>query len=857
MQAERWTHLKELVSEALEHQPAEWPDWLAAACAGDSDLQAEVLSLLRGQNQVANFIETPAVSRGLEILAEDEDHRSPVGQRIGPYVLVREIGHGGMGSVFLAERADQFRQQVAIKLVRSGIASADVLRRFRQERQILAALDHPNIARLLDGGVTDEGLPYLVLDHVDGQAINQYAQQHQLSLTDRLKLFRTVCSAITYAHQNLIVHRDIKPSNILVTAEGVPKLLDFGIAKLLDPDLSPTAGHTATELKVMTPEYASPEQVRGEPVTTATDTYSLGVVLYELLTGHRPYRFKSRQPQEVVRVICEQEPERPSTALSRIADEAKSNGASATADTPESLRTARKLPSEKLRRLLSGDLDNIVMMAMRKEHERRYASVEQFSEDIRRHLEGLPVLAHKDTFSYRAAKFVRRHKSGAVAAGLIVLTLVIGITATVWQARTARRERDKAQYINAFLQDMLGAAAPEAHGTDVKVIDVLNEASKRAKTDLINKPEVMADVLLTLGRTYMGLGQYAPAEADLRAALEASLKSNGELHSTTANSMGLLGLALAEQNKLIEGEQISRKAVELQRKLHPGGNEDLAVALYALGYDLIGKGEPKAAQPLLQEASDLARTHLGSANGYYMTSLVMLGNAHERAGEVDLAEPLYRQAIEVGGRVEPRYRIYLAQAQAFLGILLINKEAYPEAETLLTQSENTYRDVLGGDTNYSVGTVKAYLGLLYFRKGDYAKAEDEDRKALDLLRAYLGPESALTVSTSATLGITLTREGKASEGEPFLRDALEVRKKILPPGDVYISLTESSLGECLTTQRRYDEAEPLLLRGYAGLKGNLGDKDSRTIEALKRLVALYRDWKKPDKAAQFSAMLSQ
>ncbi|HEX3084925.1 MAG TPA: serine/threonine-protein kinase, partial [Pyrinomonadaceae bacterium] len=595
MQTERWTQLKDLVSEALEHEPAEWHAWLAANCAGDRDLQAEAMSLLQNQNQVAAFIETPAVSRGLEIIAEDEDQRSLVGKRVGSYVLVREIGHGGMGSVFLAERPDQFRQQVAIKLVRPGIASADVLRRFRQERQILAALDHPNIARLLDGGVTDEGLPYLVLDYVDGQAINQYAQRQQLSVTDRLKLFRIICSAIAYAHQSLIIHRDIKPSNILVTEEGVPKLLDFGIAKLLDPDLSETAGHTATELKVMTPEYASPEQIKGEQVTTATDTYSLGVLLYELLTGHRPHRFKSRRPDEVARIICEEEPERPSLSLSRVEDKANSNGASADAIIPESVGMARREQPEKLRRLLSGDLDNIVLMAMRKEPERRYASVEQFSEDLRRHLEGLPVVAHKDTFSYRATKFVRRHKAGATAAALVIIAVISGIAATAWQARTARRERDKEQYINAFLQDMLGAAAPEVRGPDVREIDVLNEASKRAKTELADKPEIMADVLLTLGKTYGSLGQYAQAEADLRAAVDASLRTNGELHATTATSLGWLGMALGEQGKLAEGEQISRRAVELQRKLHPRGSVDLGVALYALGYNLIEKGEPKAA----------------------------------------------------------------------------------------------------------------------------------------------------------------------------------------------------------------------------------------------------------------------
>jgi serine/threonine protein kinase/tetratricopeptide (TPR) repeat protein len=853
MIARDWQRVEALLDEVLELSPAERPGFLNKACADDNGIRAEVESLLACEPEAEEFLRNPALSFS-EGLIDSETSDELAGQQIGPYRIVRELGRGGMGDVYLASRADdQYEKEVAIKLVKRGFGTDDIRRRFRHERQILATLDHPNIARLIDGGTTETGLPYFVMEYVDGIALNRYCDERKLNITERLKLFRTVCSAVQYAHQHLVIHRDLKPGNILVTAEGAPKLLDFGIAKVLDPDQSQTSGHTVTELKVMTPEYASPEQVRGEQVTTATDTYSLGVLLYELLTGHRPYRIKSRRPDEVARVICEEEPERPSTAISRVEEEVKSNGASAGAITPESVSTARNEQPEKLRRLLSGDLDNIVLMAMRKEPERRYASVEQFSEDIRRHLEGLPVVAHKDTFSYRTAKFVRRHKASAAAAGFIVLTFVIGVAAIAWEARTARRERDKAQYINTFLQDMLGAAAPDARGTDVKVIDVLNEASKRAKIELADKPEVMADVLLTLGRTYIGLGQYDKAEADLRAAVDASLRANGELHATTATSMGWLGLALAEQGKLTDGEQISRRAVDLQRKLHPQGNEDLGVALYALGYNLISKGEPKAAQPFLQEAAGLIKKHLGETNGYYMTSLVMLGSAHEKAGEVDMAEQLYRQAIDVGGRVEPRYRIYLAQAQLFLGSLLIQKAAYPEAELLLKQSETTYRDVFGGDTNYSVGVVKANLGLLYFLKGDYAKAEDEDRKALDLVRKYLGPESSLTVSTAATLGLTLTREGKATEGEPYLREALEIRKKALPPGDLYISITESSLGECLTAQKRYAEAEPLLIQSYDVMKQTQGEQNPRTLEARERLVKLYASWGKSQLAARFGS----
>lgn len=825
MKAE-WQRVEEVFLLALEQAAENRVAFLQSACAGDENLRAEVEAMLRSHEQAGDFMEQPAYELNAQLL-DQETGALQIGETFGDYKVLSLLGEGGMGEVYLAEDT-KLDRKVALKLVKSGLGRANLLRHFRREEKILAGLTHPNIARLYGGAVSENGIPYFVMEYVEGERLDSYCSARKLRLPERLQLFRKVCSAVSYAHQHLVIHRDIKPANIRVTAEGEPKLLDFGIAKLIDPQTDAIGELTITLQSVMTPEYASPEQVRGEEITTASDTYSLGVVLYEVLTGQRPYRIKTRRPDEMARAISEEEPQRPSTAL------------------------ARGQKSEiRNQRLLRGDLDNIVLMAMRKEPSRRYASVAQFSEDIRRHVEGLPVVARKDTVGYRSAKFIRRHRVGVTAASLVAIAIIAGLIVALWQARQARAQRDVAQRISTFLQDMLGAAAPEVKGVDVKVTDVLSDASIRAKTELADQPQVMADVLMTLGRTYISLGQYLPAEANLRAGLEASLKANGELHSTTATTMGWLGLALANLNKTAEGEQISRKAVDLQRKLHPRGHEDLAYALYALGYNLINKNEAKAAQPYLKEASELVKKHLGETHGAYMTSLVMLALAHERAGEVELAEHLYRQAIEVGGRVEPRYRIYLAQAQFCLGILLTNKAAYPEAEVLFQQSETIYRDVYGGDANYSVGFVKANLGWLYFLEGDYAKAEEEDRRALDLIRKYIGPEHNMAASTAATLGLTLTREGKAAEGEPYLRDALAIRKKILPPGDVVISGTESSLGECLTAQKRYAEAEPFLIDSYNELKAKLGDENKRTVETRQRLVKLYESWEKPDVAARF------
>lgn len=829
-----WRRLEEVFLAALE-EPAETREkFVENACRSEEPLRDEVLAMLRSHGETADFMETPAYQTNAELLVEQTGVLK-MGDRLGDYRIVSLIGEGGMGEVYLADDV-KLGRKVALKLVRPGFGGANLAKQFQREERILAGLTHPNIARLYGGAVSPQGLPYFVMEYVEGEPLDAYCDVRRLSLRDRLELFRKVCAAISYAHQHLVVHRDLKPANIRVTAEGEPKLLDFGIAKLLEDESVAIPSETITLTAAMTPDYASPEQLRGEAMTTSTDIYSLGVILFELLTGTKPYQTKSRSISEISRAITEQEPTRPSTAAAKRSEDSKF-GPSRTG-----IRNSK---------LLKGDLDNIVLTALRKEPARRYSSVGQFAEDVRRHLEGLPIVARKDTVGYRAVKFIGRNRIAVAATALVVLAIVAGLIVSLWQANRARAQRDVAQRINRFLQDMLGAAAPEAKGINVKVSDLLDEASRRAKTELASQPGVLADVLMTLGRTYLSLGNYDKAEKDLRTALEASLNANGERHPTTAMTMAWLGLALANQGNPSEGESVSRKAVELHRQLHPKGHEDLGVALYALGMNLTNKNEARAAQPVLEEAAALLKKHLGENHGYYMTSLVMLATAHERAGDVQKAEPLYRQAIEVGGGVEARYRIFLAQAQAFLGSLLTNKGSYAEAERLLRESETIYREVFGGETNYNIGVIKAHLGWLFFLQGDYAKAEAENRKAVDSLRQYVGSESPLTTSTSITLALAMTRNGKAAEAESYLREALVIRKKTLPADDAMITHTASILGECLTAQKRYAEAEPLLVESYHELKAKLGDQHKRTLDARERVAKLYDDWNKPEQAAQF------
>jgi serine/threonine protein kinase len=438
MIAERWQQIREIFDHALVLSADERLQFLDTACASDPELRREVDSLLFSHEEAGTrFLRTPAVD-----LSAPGRSGAPtrVGRRIGPYDILEEIAHGGMGEVYRAERADgQYEQEVAIKLVRCGRDAAGLLERFRHERQILATLDHPNIARLLDGGTTDDGIPYLVMELIDGERVDAYCDLHNLSITARLHLFRQICSAVQYAHRHLVIHRDLKPGNVLVTAAGIPKLLDFGIAKLVDP----ATNAETTLAPSMTPEYASPEQFRGDPITTASDVYSLGVVLYQLLTGSSPYAGNARSSHELVRAVCELDPGKPSTVVM------KERTAPAEAAVQRATRThissSREDSQAKLRRRLSGDLDNIVLMALRKEPQRRYASVEQFDEDIRRHLQGLPIAAVKGSLKYRAGKFVRRNRVVMVASLTVAIILSAGVTMTVRQARIARGQAEIAK----------------------------------------------------------------------------------------------------------------------------------------------------------------------------------------------------------------------------------------------------------------------------------------------------------------------------------------------------------------------------------------------------------------------------
>jgi serine/threonine protein kinase len=434
MTPEEFLRIRGLFEQALDQAPELRTAFLKEACGNDADLLDAVQNMLAADQHPSPFDQPVHAERPTSI-------ENFEGRRIGSYLIHEQIGQGGMGVVYRAERADEtFQKTVAFKVVRPATVSEEVLKRFHQERLILAALEHPCIARLIDGGSTPEGLPYLVMEYVEGTPIDQYCDEHRINVSERLRLFRSVCDAVQYAHRNLVVHRDLKPSNILVTHSGEVKLLDFGIAKLLgNRDGETTIYATRQGIHLMTPEYASPEQIKAEPITTSTDVYSLGVVLYELLTGHRPYRIKSRLLHELARVICEEEPTRPSTVIHQV--ETDGDEKSPITITPEQISQVREGKPAKLKKRLSGDLDNILLLALRKEPQCRYSSVEQFREDVERHLAGLPVRAQTDSLWYRTRKFVRRNRMGVAAAAMLGAALIT-VGASIWQASDARGRAD-------------------------------------------------------------------------------------------------------------------------------------------------------------------------------------------------------------------------------------------------------------------------------------------------------------------------------------------------------------------------------------------------------------------------------
>ncbi len=783
--------------------------FLAQACGEDAELRREVQSLLNTiEDTRDDFLERPLLA------GNAANATTPEGRRLGAFRILREIGHGGMSRVFLAIRDDdEIQQQVAVKVLKWGTSTREAVRRFRRERQILAHVEHPFVARFLDAGTTDDDLPYVVMEHVEGQPITRYCETHRLSIRERLQLFRKVCSAVQFAHQNLIIHRDLKPGNVLVTTTGTPKLLDFGIAKLLPEDplssVAPTQSYlTATGLQPMTLAYASPEQIRGGSITTSSDVYSLGVILYQLLTGLRPYGRPDDSALELARAVCEEIPTKPSTAVQRDRQNAGR------------------------RRRLSGDLDSIVLKALEKDPRRRYASVEQFSEDIHRYLEGQPVNARDATVFYRVGRYLRRHRL-EVTAVLAIFLVILGfsIHSTILRNQ-AVEERKRAEEVTRFMLDMLRQTRPEeARGEEISARQVLDQFAVTLDEELIDQPALRGTLMDTIGAAYLALGLYDKAEPFLEKAIS---------ERREARPAGLLQLAhlRMKEDRYDEARTLVYDALKLLRR-QPSDSPDLARALNNLAVLEKRQGNFPGAEKLYRESLAMktrlfGEKHEDVAKGQYNLAITLRSQ-----GKYGDAEALSRESLELRIELYGEKSAEVAKSRNNLALILQDQGDLASAEPLLRQALEIRREIYG-ETHPDVATALNNLGFLLYLGADLDEAEGLYRRALEIRQQRHGLSHSSVAHVLRNLAALFLARNEPTPAEILIRQALAIFRGTLPDGHWRIADATSVFGQCLIALERLAEAEPLLRGSYLVLEAELGSNARQTREARDRLKQLEK-----------------
>jgi tetratricopeptide (TPR) repeat protein len=905
-----------LFHRALEKPGGERAAFLEQACGGDDALRRRVEALLEAHDNPGSFLRHPPVALGATAVArpgrQDEDGPAPApgespqtppdaegpGSRIRRYKLLLRLGEGGMGDVFLAEQTEPVRRDVALKVIKAGLDSRQVLARFEAERQALALMDHPNIARVLDAGTTKAGRPFFVMELVKGVPITRYCDEHRLTPRQRLELFVPVCQAVQHAHQKGIIHRDLKPSNVLVARyddRPVPKVIDFGVAKATGQKLTERTMFTEFGQVVGTLEYMSPEQAQLNQldIDTRSDVYSLGVLLYELLTGTTPLdpnRGEGVSFLEILRRIREEEPPRPSTRLST------------TTELP-AIAANRGLEPKKLSGLVRGELDWIVMKALDKDRTRRYQTANGLAHDIERHLHDEPVEACPPSAGYKLRKFARKYKKVLATAAAFVLLLVAGVVASSWLAvlaqhaageareaeQLARAEKEKAeiqaaisQAASIFVQeDLLEQAEPEMQiqaarqkdaeaqmrpDRDVKVRAVLDRAAEKAEVRFKGQPKVEAAIRLTIGNAYRALGEYARARPHLEKALEIRRAVLPADHADTLAAMNHLaylylqmkgGLRERAEPLLIEALEASRRTLGADHPLTLTCMHNLALA---------GSSDPRyQSESLLLEALKARRRVLGEEHPETLRSLHNLAVLHWDRGQSDKAEPLFRKVLDGFRRVLGNEHPLTLLTMNNLGALYQQRQQYDRAEALLVPALEGSRRVLGPEHDRT-RLVRKNLIRLYLEQRQYAKAEPLVVEVANTLLA-LGTKEERSDSTlmfadrlgdvyEAQGGLNLLEQKKYAEAEPVLRHLLDYRFEAKP---WLQSQTQSLLGACLAGQKKYAEAEALLLSGYEGLRAGEAaipmHQRKRVTEALERVARLYESWDRPEPAADWRKKL--
>jgi len=810
----------------------------------------EVKSLLEAYEAESDFLE---IESDRNIFSENNVGPHPlIGKRIGSYLIEEEIGVGGMGIVFVGKRADkEFEQSVAIKILKQGLSSEYLVKRFQNERQTLANLQHPNIAKLFDGGKTEEGLPYLVMEYIDGVPITEYCVEEKLSIPEILKLFTTVCNAIQYAHQNLVVHRDIKPGNILVNREGRPKLLDFGVAKLLDQDTSSTKEDlTKTGTWHLTPEYASPEQIKGIGITTSSDTYSLGILLYQLLTGETPYKIYNSSPLAISKILDESKISLPSENVKNITGESENED------------KTKPVNNIFLHKQLRGDLDNIVMKAMHKDPNQRYSSVKEFSNDIERYLNGLPVIARKDTFTYRASKFVQRHKTGVILFVLFNIVVLSGIAAIIYQARIAAKERDKAKIENAkfekvndFLTSILSSVDPSEIGRDVKVYDILEKAAENIEEELKDQPEVEASVRSTLGNTYVNLGEYDKGKPFLDKSYNINKNIYGEQSKEIAENIHDLGLYYDWVGDYKKADSLYDESIKIFRNVLEEPTKIFGDALNNQAIVKMHFSEYDIAEKLSLEAIEISKKIEGEKSRNQAVMLNNLAYNYSGAGKPNEAKKYYKKSLAIILEVLGENRPEAGTAYNNIAWLNMQQNEFDSAEVYLQKSyELKYN--LKGEDHPDVGLALNNIGVLHIRKENFKKAEKYFLDAIIQYRKTYEIDHPLVAISNYWLGKVYRELDKVKLSEDYFRKCLKSRLIKMPEDNWEIWDTKGQLGITLLSLKKYKESEKLLKTSYEFFSNQEPPDSTRVKNFLTNLVENLEITNQQDKLNNYRKILS-
>lgn len=898
MKDSQWDKIKTIVDTAMVLAGEEKESYLKTACQGSPDLLKEVQELLRSieESEKINFLE-PLSGRYQELIVADigDDVENTytgatyIGKEFGAYRILESIGEGGMGTVYKAERTDgEFHHTVAIKLIKQGVDSKENIRRFKMEREVLARLNHPNIAQLFDGGVTPEGIPYLVMEFVDGVPIDQYCNKHRLTIDERLNLFKKVCAAVQYAHNNLVIHRDLKNQNIFVNQNGVVKILDFGVAKLLaDPLDGTTLVETQPGQRFWTPQYAAPEQVKGAAITTATDIYTLGILLYKLLVDAYPLDLKEKNLMEISRAVQEEAAVPPSKKIQQ-----------------EDLKTCaylRRISTSELVKTLSGDLDALTLKAIRKEPEYRYHSVGQLLDDLDNYQKKLPLVARNDTIKYRIGKLFRRHKMG-ISVAAVFLILAIGFAVFYSYRITAERtqaqlEAEKATEVTEFMLGLFEAGNPnEAMGDTLTARHLLRLGTEQARA-LNRQPEVQAQMLGVIGRAYYSLALYENADTLFTQALQINRQTYGEVHPEVAKSQRNIADLYRAQGVFNIADSLYSEVLVMQENLFGEDSPEIAQTLNSLAITLRHMGEYETADSLYNKALTIRKTSLGTSHPLVSESLSGLASTRYFLGDYETSENYYREALQIQRNTLPENHSRIATTLNDLGALLDSKADYEAAESLYLEALQI-QTALYGDVHPYVALTMNNLAVTMANQGKMKEAQETYHKVLEIQRKLLGEQHPRIALTLNNLGMSFYFNGDYASAEPYLREAVVMSEAILDKNHPDVGsnlnnlaqtlfnlgqLTEASqlqeravsihqraftkphprlarsihnLAKIKVKQHLFAESERLFLEALEQRVELLGNDHPDTQTSFRYLAELYDTWNKPEKAAEYRALIA-